>query len=783
MKNFRQSMDSLKLMEHRSAACFNEAYPIGNGSLGAMIYGDTENERIGLNHDTLWTGYPRTEDFAGDGKKSLDRAKEMLLKGNYLGAEKEISDNFGSYASEAYLPLGELTISMPKAQKIKQYRRTLDLKKALARVEYKRDNIRYSVASFVSAPDNVIIYRIEAHNGNGDLSDTINLTVGAQSRLYSKTYTENGFLYMEGECPVTSEQNIKRTDRKTQYFDTPKKRGIRFICIADIITDGKKTDMMNSISIRNASFCEIRICIETSFNGYDRHPYTDGRDYRNICSKKCDSLSSKSYDEILRAHVKDHSEYWGRVSLELGSDNKSNIPTSERLRRFECGERDRALPVLLFNFGRYLTIASSRKGSQATNLQGIWNDKYMPPWHSNYTVNINTQMNYWPTLAVGMTEMYEPLIRLIQELAEAGRITADTFYGADGWCCHHNTDIWRHTQPVPVKGYPQCFFWNGSGGWLCRHLYEYYEYTLDRDFLRNTAYPIIREAVKFYLSQLITLDGYRIVFPSTSPENAFLHNGERASISETTEMTMAIVRELFSSYIKVCDILGIKDELGEKVKGELPNLLPPCISSDGRVLEWYGERIEKDKNHRHISHLYAFYPSHCYRPDNAPELCEACSRSLEVRGDGGTGWGLAWKACLYAALGNGKKAYDLIKKQLRLCEDNTNNSNGGGVYTNMFGSCPPFQIDSNFGTTAAIAEMLLQSDMDTLHIIPAIPDEWDNISVKGLCAKGKRSVSFTVRNGELAECEISGSIPSKIIVAGGDMTDKFIHNEKGCCLK
>ena len=781
MLTVKQSVDSIQLMERRPARCFEEAYPIGNGSQGAMIYGDPQNERINLNDDTLWSGYPRANEFRGDEKNSLDRAKNMLLEGDYEGANREISNNFGSYASQTYLPLGDMTITMDSSVgKVRNYKRTLNLKRGVATVSYKRGDASYSVTSFASHPDKTIVYRIEANKDDGEPSPVLALSVGLCSQLYSKTYTNDGLLFMEGECPVTSEQNRDWTEAKTQYFDDPEKRGIRYMTVADIITDGKKSDRLNAISVKNASYCEIRIFTATSFNGYDKHPFTEGRDYKNICLAMRKAISQKGFDELLDAHIKDHSRFFNRMKLDLGSDNRSAIPTSERLRRYEAGETDRALPTLLFNFGKYLTIAASRKGSQATNLQGIWNDKYMPPWQSNYTVNINTEMNYWPTLAMGLTEMYEPLIRLTAELSEAGRITAERMYGAEGWCCHHNTDIWRHTQPVPVLGYPCCFFWNAAGGWLCHHLMEYYEYTLDKSFLKETAYPVMRESVRFYLSQLETMDGYRIIFPSTSPENRFMIGDTKVSVSETSEMTMAIVRELFEIYLNVGEILGIDDDISAEVKKELPELLPIRISSDGRIMEWYREYAEREIDHRHISHLYSFFPGNAYRPDNVPELCEACRESLRVRGDEGTGWSLAWKAALYARLLDGDKAFEFVKKQLKLStQTGYDNNHGGGVYTNLLGSCPPFQIDSNFGTPAAILEMLLQSDMDTVHIIPAVPKEWKNISVRGLRAKGNLTVSFTVCDGALTECFISGNSVSKILVAQNDVTESFIKNEKG----
>lgn len=782
MNATRQSKDSVQLMERSPATRFEQAYPIGNGFQGAVVYGGTENERISLNDDTLWTGYPDSAPFRGDGYESLERAKANVMNGDYVAAHTELTKNFGCYASAAYMPLGDLHITFGKnANKVSGYRRTLDLKRAVVSASYKRGDVTFTVTAFASHPDKAVIYRVEAKQKDGTPAPVLSLTASLSSQLYARTYTENGLLFVEGECPVTSQQARGKTDRKTQYFDEPQKRGMRFMAIADVLTDGKKGDSMNAITVKNASYCEFRICMATSFNGYGKHPFTEGRDYRGICCAMQETLAQKNYEEMLSAHVKDHSRFFNRVALDLGSDKKSAVPTSERMIRFEQGESDRALPALLFNFGRYLTIAASRKGSQATNLQGIWNDKYAAPWHSNYTTNINLQMNYFPTLSVGLPEMYEPLVRLVREVSETGKETAKVLYHADGWCCHHNTDLWRFTQPV--IGSAQFSFWSLAGGWMCHHLTDYYEYTLDKCFLEKTAHPIMREAIRFYLSQLVTMDGYRVMFPSTSPENSFISNETRVPVSETTEMTMAILRELFANYLNVCEILGVEDDITPTVREELPKLLPTRVGSDGRIMEWYREERDHDICHRHLSHLYGFYPAHAYRPDNAPELCEACRKSIEVKGRKTVGWSLAWRSCLYAALGDGEMAYAFLQDQLRLTDDtNVAYSGGGGSYANLFGACPPFQIDSNFGITAAVVEMLLQSDMDTVHVIPALPAAWSDISVRGLCAKGKRKFSFTARGGKLVDCRIEGSKPSKILVAGKDMTDRFLKDEKGCYL-
>jgi len=367
--------------------------------------------------------------------------------------------------------------------------------------------------------------------------------------------------------------------------------------------------------------------------------------------------------------------------------------------------------------------------------------------------------------------MYEPLIRLIDEVSKAGVETAKCLYHADGWCAHHNTDLWRHTEPV--IGIAQYLFWNAAGGWLCHHIWDYYEYTLDEKYLKKTALPIMEGAARFYLSQLDTVDGYRVVFPSTSPENSFMIGENRSSVSETTEMTMAIVRELFANLLKAAELADYNSEVIESVKTELPMLMPTRIGSDGRVLEWYGERVEREINHRHISHMYALHPDNAITPEKTPDLAKACERSLEMRTDEGTGWSLAWKANCYARLWQGDHAFKLIKRQLVPMSGTDFNYHHGGTYGNLFCAHPPFQIDGNFGAMSAIAEMLLQSDGDTVHIIPAIPKEWQNISVKGLCAKGNRVVDICIKDGKLTYCKIKGGAPQRILVNGADLTDRF----------
>jgi alpha-L-fucosidase 2 len=760
--------DSYVLFEKKEAAAFEESYLLGNGTLGAAVFGSPTSERIILNHDTLWSGFPRKNVFRGKGKAALDKVKALVKEKRYAEADECLSAEFASYSSDAYLPMGEIWIDfLDTGDKVSAYKRELDLSTATVNVSYRKGGAKYRARAYVSHPDKGFVYKISCTGG------TFSLSVGMSTKLYGRVFTEGNTVCVDGEAYVASEKNIERTDRKRMYSDEPSERGMRYFVALAVLTDGKTINGGDSLTVKNASYAELRLCAETSYNGFDKHPYLEGKPYSVQCRAMLDELLAKDEFDIYRRHKRDYARFYSRVSLDLQSSSKSSLPTSRRLELYSEGKEDKALPALLFNFGRYLTIASSREGSQAINLQGIWNPHFFAPWHSNYTVNINTEMNYFPTLSISLPEMFEPFIRLVKEISVTGRDSAKYFYGADGWVCHHNTDLWRHTHPV--AGGAVFSFWNASGAWFCHHLYEYYEYTRDEKFLLETAYPIMREAVRFYLSELSDSDdGYRIVYPSTSPENRFISEGKMVSVSESSEMTMSCVRELFGNYLKICDSFSLSDDILDRVRSEYPRLRPIMIGSDGRVLEWYGEQEENQKTHRHLSHLYALYPSSEISASNNTALLDAARRSLEVRGDEGTGWSLAWKCNLYARLFDGDHAFSLIKQQLRPSSVYGSISMvGGGTYPNMTCAHPPFQIDGNFGVTAGICEMLLKSDMDCVHLLPALPSEWRDLSVKGLSAKGKRSISLKISDGVLVECRISGEPPNKIYVASRDVTELF----------
>ncbi len=772
MQKIKMYSDTLALLEKTEAKYWEEAYPIGNGTLGAMVYGGAEREKLALNHDTLWSGYPRTDDFRGN-YSSLVRAKELMREGKYVDAENELRNGFSSYGSAAYMAMGDMDIEFTSPiGKVSRYRRILELDRAVNTVTYSIGKTKIRRESFVSYPDKAVVYAVFADGGK------VNFNINMSSVLYSVSYCEDGKLYLMGECPINSEQNMGRTDRRQLYLDD--RKGMRFFSASKVVTDGEIKCKDRTMSVAGATYAFIYICAETSFNGFDKDPVSEGKDCRTPCLKALEKVSAKEYSSVKNRHVRDHKKYFDRFSVSVGNSGKIGITTKERMERAQNGEKDIALPILLLNYGRYLTIAASRSGSQAMNLQGIWSSYFSPPWHSNYTVNINTEMNYFPTLGANLAEMYEPLTNLVCELVEPGKVTAKTLYNAPGWVCHHNTDIWRHTQPV--AGHPIYFFWCAGSGWLCHSLYEYYEYTQDAGYLKKI-YPIMSGAAEFYLSQLDELpDGTRGIFPSTSPENNYICDDgiSRCSVSETTEMTMAIVRELFGNIIKSAEKLGISDTVSEAVKKELPRLRTPQIGSDGRLLEWYGEHPDAEVHHRHVSHLYGLHPGHEITPEKTPELAKACAKTLEVRGDDGTGWSIAWKINFFARLGDGEHAMSLVRRQLWLSNSyGINYGKMGGTYPNMLCAHPPFQIDGNFGALSGMLEMMVQSDINELCICPACPSEWDNLAVSGICAKGGRVVDMVLKNGALSECIIHGTKPEKIFFKGKDVTKNFQKTDRG----
>ncbi|MCR5149738.1 MAG: glycoside hydrolase family 95 protein [Clostridiales bacterium] len=750
------SIKNSSILKYSSPAkAWTQALPIGNGKLGAMIFGGEMEETICLNHDELWTGYPTDRTRRG-AYHAYRRAQELALEGKLHEASKEIEENFEGGWSDAYLPLGKIEIAFKTKRRISSYLRTLDISNAVSNVSYTVSGKEYKREYFASYPDGMICSRFTF----GDRTD---FEIKLSSDLLSYCNIQEDKIFLYGECPGVCFSN---NNENIEYSDKPKERGIRFCAGLKVITDGQIKEGNCSLLVNNASRAEIYFTAETSFNTPFKHPFTDGKEYKQPVIEKLNE--EKNYSLLLKRHTDDYKTIYDRVELNLGGTG-SDLDTDKRLEAFQNTKDDSGLVELLYNYGRYLIISSSRPGSQPANLQGIWNDKIKAPWHSNYTVNINTEMNYWPVLMCSMPEINLPLINMIKELSIAGRDTAENRYRSRGWCSHHNVDIWRLT--TPVAGNPCWAFWHGSTGWFCRHIFEHYEYTGDIDYLKTTAYPIMKTATLFYLDNLIEYNGNLIFTPGTSPENGFIYEGKDCFVAKYSMMSISIAQDLFQNMIKAAEILDTDEQLVSQLKETISKLPGFKTGSFGQLLEFDDDYPEREINHRHVSHLYALHPANIITADGTPELANACRKTLERRGDNGTGWSLGWKINFWARLFDGNHALKLIEMQLRPVKSNVPHKvHCGGTYENLFDAHPPFQIDGNFGFVSGVTEMFMQSRDNKIYLLPALPDKWSSGSVKGLTAKGNVKVDITWENGKVTDYKLTGKGKYEVIVNGKSQT-------------
>ena len=741
----------LKLWYDKPASVWNQALPIGNGRLAAMYFGDPSNDRLQLNESTFWSGGPSRNDNT-KAKSVLNNLRSLIFNGQYSNVESIVNANITAAQNHGsmYQTIGYLNLAFTGQNNYSNYRRELDLDRAVLTTTYDVDGVSFKREVFASQPDQVIIMRLSASE-NGKISFTVGLD-GALKKVSKATSTTT--------LEMTGQSSDHEGVTGKVYFDAR----------TQIKTDGGTTSISsNNIVVKGANEVVIYISIATNFTDYLSLTTSQATKCANFMA----SAVKKDYNTLLTDHIVSYQKYFNRVNLDLGSTSESEFPTDSRIANFaSC--YDPQLVTMLYQFGRYLLISSSQPGGQASTLQGLWNDSSNPVWDSKYTININTEMNYWPAEKCNMSEMHEPLIAMIKDLSVAGQKTATDMYGCRGWVCHHNTDIWRVCGVIDMAS---SGMWPMGSAWLSQHLWERYLYNGDLAYL-DSVYPILKSACEFYRDFLVVdpKTKYLEVCPSLSPEHT-PYNYSPTSVNTGVTMDNQLLFDLFGKTIKAASLLKRDSAEMATFKTAMDSLPPMRIGKYGQLQEWKDDWDDPTDTHRHVSHLYGLFPSSQISPYSSPKLASAAKTSLVERGDASTGWSMGWKINLWARLLDGNHAYKLITDQLTLV-DPVNSGDNGGTYPNFFDAHPPFQIDGNFGCTSGITEMLLQSYDGSIFLMPAMPDKWKAAgSITGLRAYGGFEVSYTWKDGEVESATVKSTLggncrlrlPNTMVLSGGVM--------------